>query len=279
MIFEVRIMNNKIYVSTGTMVGRINNYSYKIFTENAKDINADAFELMMVHAYYPILSEVCAEIDRVGAKIAVIHAEKDIGGFLSEKDPEILKKAFADFELNCKVGAHLGAKKIVFHLWSAPSSDTCFENNLASIPYLCEITDKYSIELLIENVPCMKRDPFTNLSEIDAKYPDIKFIFDTRFGAFHEQTHKFLSSDWLSNGKIAHMHFSDYIGPAHDFRSLRPIPHLGQGLVGFDRIMPIISGKYHGSITLESPEIHEHDTNIEKINKDLKYIRKWVEKH
>ncbi len=272
-------MNNKIYVSSGTMVGRINNYNYRIFTESAKELWADGFELMMVHAYYPILSEVCAEIDRVGAKIAVVHAEKDIGGFLSERDSEILKKAFADFEVNCRVGSYFGSEKIVFHLWSAPSSDTCFENNLSALPYLYEIADRYSIELLIENVPCVKRDPFTNLSEIHEKYPHVRFIFDTRFGAFHEQTDKFLSSGWLSSGKIAHMHFSDYTGPAHDFTSLRPIPHLGQGLVGFDRIMPIISEKYHGSITLESPEIHEHDTNIEKINKDLKYIRKWVTKH
>ncbi len=269
-------MNNKIYCSTGTIVGRINNFNYRLFTENHKNIRADGFELMMVKAYYALIPELCREIERAGAKIAVVHAEKDIGGFLSETDTEVLKKAFSDFEANCKVAQTLGAQKIVFHLWSAPSSDTRFENNLSTLPYLCEIADKSSVELLIENVPCTLGDPFTRLSQIEEKYPDVRFIFDTRFGAFHEQTDKFLSCDWLSGGKIAHMHFSDYIGPAHDFSSLRPIPHLGKGLVGFDRIMPIISGKYSGSITLESPEIHEGCEGLDKINADLDYIRKWV---
>ncbi len=268
-------MNNKIYCSTGTIVGRVNDFNYRLFTENHKSIRADGFELMMVKAYYPILSELCREIDRVGADIAVVHAEKEIGGFLSETDTDILKRAFSEFETNCKVGEALGARKIVFHLWSAPSSDTRFENNLSTLPYLCEIADKNSIELLIENVPCVSKDPFTHLSEIDEKFPKVRFIFDTRFGAFHEQTNAFLSSPWLANGKIAHIHFSDYIGPAHDFSSLRPIPHLGKGLVGFDKIMPIISGKYSGSITLESPEIRKDASGIDKINADLEYIKTY----
>ncbi|MBQ2251675.1 MAG: sugar phosphate isomerase/epimerase [Clostridia bacterium] len=269
-------MNNKIYCSSGTMVGRINNYNYKLFTESVRDIEADGFELMMVAPYYSVLSELICAIERSGASIPVVHAEKDIGEAFAETDRDILKRAFDTFETNCRVGKHLGSQKIVLHLWSGPVSDSFFENNLTALPYLYEIADKYSLELLVENVPCVKRDPFTNLSEIAEKYPRVKFIFDTRFGAFHEQTDKFLSSEWLTSGKIHHMHFSDYVGPARDFRSLRPIPHLGYGLVGFDSIMPTISEKYHGSITLESPELHADGPIIEKINADLDYIKKWV---
>lgn len=267
-------MNNKIYCSTGTIVGRANGFNYKLFTENHKNIEADGFELMMVHAYYPILSELTREIDRSGANIEVLHAEKDIGGLLSETDGETVKKAFSDFEVNCTLAESLGAKKVVFHLWSAPHSDTFFERNLSHLPYLIEISEKHGVELLIENVPCMRRDPFTNLSEIEQRFQSVRFIFDTRFGAFHEQTEKFLESEWIGNGKIAHMHFSDYTGPAHAFSSLRPIPHLGMGIVGFDKIMPIIAEKYHGSITLESPEINENASGIDKINIDLRYIKK-----
>ena len=130
-IIEVKIMNNKIYCSTGTIVGRVNNFNYKLFTENHKSIAADGFELMMVKAYYDILPELCREIERVSAAIRVVHAEKDIGGLLPESDGEIIKKAFADFETNCRVAEHLGAKKMVFHLWSAPHSDRYFEKNLS----------------------------------------------------------------------------------------------------------------------------------------------------
>lgn len=266
-------MNNKIYCSTGTIVGRANGFNYKLFTENHKNIEADGFELMMVHAYYPVLSSLIGEIERSGAKVEVVHAEKDIGGLLTEKDTEIIKKAFSDFEVNCKVAETLGVEKMVFHLWSAPHSDRYFEKNLSYLPYLLEIAKKHGVELLIENVPCITSDPLTHLLQIEEKYPDVRFIFDTRFGAFHEQTDKFLESKWIECGKIAHMHFSDYIGPAHDFSSLRPIPHLGCGLVGFDKIMPIIAEKYHGTITLESPEINENASGIDKINADLRYIR------
>ena len=271
-------MNNKIYCSSGTIVGRINNYNYRLFTESISEIEADGFELMMVAAYYPVLSELISAVEGSGAPIPVIHAEKDIGEAFAESDHDVLKRAFDAFEINCRVGKHFDSEKIVLHLWSGLVSDRFFANNLSALPYLYDIASKYSLELLIENVPCVLRDPFTNLSEIDEKYPYSKFIFDTRFGAFHEQTDRFLSSEWLTNGKIAHMHFSDYVGPAHDFSSLRPIPHLGCGLVGFDSIMPTIAEKYHGSITLVSPELHADGPDTEKLNLDLRYIRKWVRK-
>lgn len=271
-------MNNKIFCSTGTIVGRVNGFNYRLFTDNHREIVSDGFELMMVHAYYPILSDLSRDIERSGANIEVLHAEKDIGGLLTQSDPDAIKKAFSDFEINCALAESLGAKKVVFHLWSAPDSDRFFDKNLSYLPYFVEISEKHRVTLLIENVPCAKSDPFKRLCEIEAKYPDVRFIFDTRFGAFHEQTDKFLESPWIVSGKISHMHFSDYTGPAHAFSSLRPIPHLGDGIVGFDRIMPIISGKYNGSITLESPEIREDASGIDKINRDLSFIRKWVKK-
>jgi sugar phosphate isomerase/epimerase len=258
------------------MIGRVNGYNYKIFTEAAKEIEADGFELMMVHAYYSNLARICGEIEKKGINIEVVHAEKDIGGLLPQGDPLLARKALTDFEINCKVASFLGAKKLVFHLWSAPDSDRLFEKNLGFLPELMSIADRHSVELLIENVPCSAKDPFTHLSRIEELYPSVRFIYDTRFGAFHEQTERFLSSPWLENGRIAHMHFSDFIGPAHDFKALRPIPHLTFGVVGFDSIMPVISEKYHSSITLESPEIHTDGTNVEKLNADLNYIRKWV---
>ena len=256
-------MNNKIFCSTGTIVGRANGFNYRLFTDNHREIDADGFELMMVHAYYGVLSKLSRDIERSGAPIEVLHADKDV-----------LKKAFSDFETNCTLAEDIGAKKVVFHLWSAPDSDRFFDKNLAYLPYLVEISEKHGVMLLIENVPCAIGDPYSRLCEIEEKYPDVSFIFDTRFGAFHEQTDRFLESPWIENGKIAHMHFSDYTGPSRTFSSLRPIPHLGDGIVGFDKIMPIISGKYHGSITLESPEIREDASGIEKINADLLYIRK-----
>jgi sugar phosphate isomerase/epimerase len=112
------------------MVGRINNYNYKLFTESVKEIEADGFELMMVAPYYSVLSELICAIEKSGASIPVVHAEKDIGEAFAETDKDILKRAFDTFETNCRVGKHLGSQKIVLHLWSGPVSDSFFENNL-----------------------------------------------------------------------------------------------------------------------------------------------------
>ena len=44
-------LKNKFYASTGTLVGRENNFDYNVIIENAKDIKSDGIEFMMLRVW------------------------------------------------------------------------------------------------------------------------------------------------------------------------------------------------------------------------------------
>ncbi len=268
-------MKNKLYCSTGTMVGRANGWNHRIFIENGKFIEADGFELMMVKAYYEKLSTVVHDAVKSGLYFGVIHAEKDIGFYLGGDD-EDQAEALRLFCVNCETGRAIGAEKLVLHLWSGPRSDNDLARNLMMLDALYEIAERSRIRLLIENVPCALHDPIANLSRVLEKKQDAQFVYDVRFGAFHEQNERIVSSGALSDGRIDHIHISDYVGPPHDFASLRPILHLGKGIVGLEKLLPIIAEKYHGTLTLESPEILESGCAVDAINRDLAYVKRFI---
>ena len=268
-------VKNKLYCSTGTMVGRANGWNHRLFIENGKYIEADGFELMMVKAYYEKLDTVLRDAVNSGLCFGVIHAEKDIGYYLGGDETD-RAEAIRLFRINCEAGKAVGAEKLVLHLWSGPRSDNDLSKNLLMLDSLYAIADEYGIRLLIENVPCALHDPLTNLKSVLEQKPKAQFVYDIRFGAFHEQNDKILSSGALSDGRIDHIHISDYVGPPHDFASLRPILHLGKGIIGTDTLLPKIVKEYHGTLTLESPEILESGCAVDAINQDLVYIKKYL---
>ncbi len=265
---------SKIYVSTGTMVGRINDYNYKIFTDNAPYIDCDGFEFMVFPTFFDRYEEVTSALERSGRRFPVTHADKDIGKYLSCFETGYREKAMTEFEKNCRAAARLGSQRIVLHLWGDMPSDKYIDNNISCLDCLLEISGKYSLRLLVENVPCVMHDPYSNLLKIERKYPDITFVYDTRFSAFHSQHEVFLNSGWFENGRIEHIHVSDFAGPELNFGSLRPIPHLGKGIAKLSELLPKISRVYNGTYTLESPEMHPDCTYPDLINKDVEFIRK-----
>ena len=257
-------------------MGRANGWDHRIFIDNGKKIEADGFELMMVKAYYDKLDTLLADIRQSRLTFGVIHAEKDIGYFLGGEDGDI-REGLRLFEINCRVGAQIAAEKLVLHLWSGPRSDRALEKNLSALDALYEIAERYSILLLFENVPCAMNDPITNLCRVKERRSEAQFVYDLRFGAFHEQNQTIVASDALSCGLINHLHISDYVGPPHDFASLRPILHLGEGIIGLDTLLPKIAACYHGTLTLESPEILTEGCAVDTINRDLAFIRRYFD--
>ena len=101
-------------------------------------------------------------------------------------------------------------------------------------------------------------------------------MYDVRFGAFHEQNERIVLSGALSDGRIDHVHLSDYVGPPHDFASLRPILHLGKGIIGLEALLSRIAEAYHGTLTLESPEILEAGCAVDVINQDLSFVKRFI---
>ena len=266
-------MRQGLYCSTGTMVGRANTWNNRLFVDHSREIRADGYELMMVTAYYDRLSEVIRYAEKSVLPFPVIHAEKDIGFYLGG-DAEDRAEALRLFRLNCETGRALGSRKLVLHLWSGRRSDFDLSINLLSLDALYEIAERAGLLLLCENVPCAYYDPITNLLRVLKAHPDAQFVYDLRFGAFHEQNDRIVSSGALENGRIGHMHVSDYIGPAHDFSSLRPILHLGEGVIGMEALLSEIARRYTGTVTLESPEILVDGVDADAINRDLDFIRR-----
>lgn len=267
-------MGNKIYCSTGALIGRENDYNYKYIIKYADQIQADAFELMMLKAYYKnfnIMSKLFAENNIM---FPVIHSDKDIGTLLSQRNDNDTEEAIRLFNENCNFGKDIGAKMIVLHLWGGDKSDIYIDYNIKICEKLIDISKKYNLTLVVENIPCLVKDPITHWLKLHNIYPDLKFILDTRFLAFHEQTKRIFELKWFENGNIIHMHISDFTGPPKDFSSLRPILHPNEGIIDFNSLLFNIKKVYNGSITLESPVISKDNLDIEKLNNSLNYIKK-----
>lgn len=270
---EKEDMNNKILCSTGAYIGRENGFDHTLIPEIAKELDCEGLELMMLRAWYDDLEGRAAYLAKSGARFEVIHSDKEIGTLLSNGDAADAEEAIRLFELSCRTGATVGAKKLVLHLWGGWGTDKQVDYNIAALDKLLETARRYEIKMVIENVPCAVCDPLTHWRTIEKLYPEAEFIFDTRFGAFHKQLDEIFDCPWFGSGKIKHMHISDFVGPPGDFKKLRPIPLPGDGIINFNELLPKIKNAYNGSITLESPAINaDGSVNTSALNAALAYI-------
>lgn len=266
-------MYNKVYCSTGAIIGRENNYNWQLIIDNKDKLVSEGYELMMLKVYYEQFREMERQFEVHDMSFPVIHSDKDIGTLLSQVDVQSSKEAIRLFELNCEFGINIGAAMIVLHLWGGNNSEKNIEHNINSCETLLEISQRYKLTLLIENIPCWHKDPLSYWNILEQRYPEVRFILDTRFVGFHSQTDEIFKIDYFN--KILHMHVSDFTGPPRDFSSLRPILHPHEGIIDMDPLLSRITSMYDGSITLESPVINSDGTlDIEKLNNSLNYIKK-----
>lgn len=269
-------MKYELYCSTGAMVGRINGWDHRILLATCGAVEADGFEFMMEPVYYEDWERIGRDLAKSGFSFPVMHTDKEIGVYLAG-GPEEREKGLSLFETNCRLAVMLGATRLVLHLWSGQVSDQYFENNLAALSRLYEIAARYDVLLMVENVPCAVGSPLAHFAAIAAAYPDAVFVYDLRFGAFHEENRAMLASSFMKNGAIAHVHVSDYVGPPHTFSSLRPILHLGDGIIGLASLLPALGACYAGkSLTLESPAFLPDGCDTDAINTDLAFIRRFL---
>ena len=273
---------SKIYCSTGVMVGRINNNDYtliaKFFPSLLSKGLIDGAEFMFAHSFYDKLDEIYKVISSINVPFDIIHCDKEIGVMLSECDDKISQKALELLEINCNFGRKIGAKKGVFHLWGSYNSDSHIEYNVSYLPKIIDIFEKHGIQLLIENIPCTSHSGLENWRLIMNLFPNVEFIFDTRFGAFHDEINKTLNEPiW---NKIKHIHISDYSSYPRDFSKIRPILHPCEGVINFDALFDGLKKvKYHESFTLESPVMHQGFIDIEKLENTLEFLNKIVKGH
>ena len=281
----------ELYTSTGTMVGRLNNYNYKrALGEIGRlygDGLCDGLELMMLRCYYDCAREVTDAVADSGVRAATIHCEKDVGTLLSDAGALLADgktdeagaacdEAFRLFRLNCAFAERLSIPRMVLHLWGGLNSDCNIEYNISKLGELEEIAADHGTRLLIENIPSQKTDPRTNWHKLLPCIGNCGLIFDTRFGCLHAQ-----SADILTDGEltphIEHIHISDFGGGFREFTALRPILHPGEGNVDFGEIERLLDGfGYAGTVTLESPVIVGEELDIPKIRRTLTFLREGI---
>ncbi len=273
---------NKIYCSTGVMVGRINNNDYSLITKHFPKLIQKGLiygaEFMFAHSFYDKLDDIYSEIYKSDIKFDIMHFDKEIGIMLSDCNDLISKEALNLLKINCEFAKRIGARKGVFHLWGGTKSDSHIDYNISYLPKIIELFKLYGIELLIENIPCTTNSGLSVWKMLYKFLPDISFIFDTRFGAFHDEiTDIFKEPIW---DHIKHIHISDYSSYPKDFSKIRPILHPNEGVIDFDYVFQELKElNYNGSFTLESPVFGENGPDIEKLEKTLQYINKNVKSH
>ena len=276
--------------STGAIIGRVNGYDYRhilrVMPSLIADVPLDGLELMMLPAYLDKLDEMVRDFAASGLRFPILHADKEIGTKLStyavqgENTRALCREAHVLWEKNCAMAQRIGAEQIVLHLWGGLDSDANLAGNLHELHALRERAGAYGLEVLIENVPCTTADPITNLTAIHTAFPDQRYVFDTRFAAFHHQLDALFRTPWLIGDRLAHIHISDLrSGAERDFSRLRPILHPGEGGIDFPALLAELTVRgYRGTVTLESPVMHEAGIDDAKLGTSLRLLRKLLDR-
>ncbi|MBO5337308.1 MAG: sugar phosphate isomerase/epimerase [Lachnospiraceae bacterium] len=271
---------NKILCSTGAITGKTNGYDYKLLEPLSKQLLCDGFELMMDSIWYEDIQALKKYLQEVDLFIPVVHCEKDIGEMISKGGELELSQAYRVFEIDCDVAKTIGANNLVLHLWGGCASDSNFQNNSTAYPYLDAKAKEYGLELLIENVVCNVENPMKHLYELKELYPNIRFVFDTKMAAFHEQLELLYEPEyeWLwKEGYIQHYHINDYAGGYMDWRNLRTLP-VGKGKIDFKCFFEFIKKtEYVGNFTAEGNAVGcDGMVDVDMLNEQFMSIREYI---
>lgn len=285
-------MDGGIFLSTGSLVERRNGYDYNQIIKVIPALTDAGFisggELMVIKLWYDKFPGLLKDFLSAGCTFPVIHSDKEIGTALSDAGTLLARgdransnrrrtEAFDMFRQCCEWGQAAGSSRLVLHLWGGYSSDRAIEYNIAALPELIEIAEKYEIRVMCENVPSSVTDPLTNWLKIREYFGRVGLVFDTRFATCHRQPKETLSNEEVFP-HIEHVHISDYRGAVKDFSCLRPVYHPGEGIADFPLIFSYLRKKPGLTFTLESPGIagwndDRSDINEVWLRRSISFIR------
>ena len=271
------MMMNEVLCSTGALLGRPNGRDFTLLKAFAPALNCDGFEFMMYDSWYEREAELLRFMTGLGLHIPVMHCEKTLSEGFSAGDEAPAAAALQKFAANVRIASALGAKKLVLHLWNGLPSDRNIQNHLRAWEALAEIAENAGVELLTENVVCAVGDPMTHWKALRQMYPDVKFVFDTKMAAFHDQETLLYAPEyeWLwREDHIRHYHVNDYGGGVKDWSNLRVLP-IGEGRVDFDRFFAFIRRTgYTGAFTLESTAFNrDGGMDLSVLNRQVEYVK------
>lgn len=269
----------RVFCSTGALLGRPNGRNFYLLKDYIRSLQCDAYEMMMYDSWYDRADELAHFLSSLSVEIPVWHCEKRIGEKFSLHGPGDWEEALEKFRLNCQLAHFMGAGKMVLHLWDGPVSDSHMENNLSIYPRLLKIAEAHGVTLMVENVVCAQKDPFTHWAELKALCPDAPFILDTKMAAFHQQLDSVYDPEfqpyWQNN--IRHLHINDYAGGYKDWENLKTLP-VGNGGVDFERFFAHLSFvRYAGDYTVEATAfLPDGSIRLDDLNKTFAYIRSHI---
>ncbi len=263
---------NKVFISTGTMLGRPNGRDISLIKDVCPLLECDGLELMMYDSWHDSIDKVKYTIKSLTLPVEAFHVEKQTGELISH---DKLNSALELFELNCKLAKELGSKILILHLWNGIISDRNISYNIECFKYLRQIAERYELELTVENVVCNQLDPMTHFRTLIDTYPDIFFTFDTKMAEFHKQIdliYKSENRDIANN--IRHMHINDYMGEYKDWSNLKVL-HIGTGEIDFDKFFSFVKEiGYSGNFTLEATSFDQNGIiNTKSLNESVKKIK------
>lgn len=265
----------KILCSTGALLKY--GGDYRTLEPLSKQLVCDGYEFMMDRPYYKEVETLKRYFQEMKMYIPVVHCEKSIGENISKGGQQEWSDAYEKFEINCNIAQSIGAEKIVIHLWDGRTSDSNFQNNLMGYYHLKQISQRYGLDVLVENVVCNVENPMKHFCELRENDPDIHFVFDTKMAAFHDQLNLLYETaySWLwQEGHIRHYHVNDYSGGYMDWENLRSLP-IGKGKIDFARFFAFLNQiRYDGFLTVEATA-HDDEgvVDVEMLNEQFGYIR------
>lgn len=268
---------NKILCSTGALIGRPNERNHKLISPLSKKLKCDGYEFMFYNTWYNQVDQIVKDIQSMELYIPVFHCEKSIGDLISQND---IIKAKELFTINCQVANEFSSKKMVLHLWNGITSDKHIDNNLNAYNILNSIAQNKGIILTIENVVCNQKNPLTHFKELYTLYPNIKFTFDTKMSAFHNQIDKIYGDEfkWLwSENHIEHLHINDFNGKYLDWSNLKSL-HIGEGWIDFNKFFKFLkSTNYQGDFTVEATSFDSTGyIDYQKINRTFEKLKEYI---
>ena len=135
---------------------------------------------MVVSGWERKPSEIVRSLGDCGMDFRTLHSDKFIGQYLCEgQDAEAME--LFDEESARDVRSRRG-KDGAGICWGGVVSDSCFAHNLTYLPGMVDRCGEAGVTLCVENVPCSCGDPVAHWRDCEALCPDVRFIYDTRFG-------------------------------------------------------------------------------------------------
>ena len=169
---------------------------------------------------------------------------------------------------------------MVLHLWDGITSDSNFGSNLDAYAELLKIAAKYGIMLLVENVVCNVESPMKHWRQLAERYPDVRFVFDTKMAAFHKEESLLYQPEyeWLWQERhIRHYHVNDYNGGYKEWAKLKTLP-LGKGHIDFGRFFDFVRKTgYDETFTVEATAFDQTGVvDTEMLNGCFRQIRNYM---